>query len=158
MEFQSWSRKAIDSVRNQLMNIWYPSIQNIYCQVSYVFNVGLTCQVWFIIPFLMPSYISNSINYFELLQGNKKKLVPSSENRHLSRNFFNCLATLMSYQLQCLGLSSLHDYMFFINDIGVCISPQFFTKTMIFHLFFYFLSFRHVKTLLWSFLSICWYE
>ena len=34
-EFQFWSRKAIDSVRNQLMNIWYPAIQSIYCLVSH---------------------------------------------------------------------------------------------------------------------------
>ncbi|XP_034234713.1 dynein heavy chain 7, axonemal isoform X2 [Thrips palmi] len=82
MEFQTWSRKAIDSARNKLLNVWYPSIQSIYSQ------------------------------------GYKKKLVPSTENKTANRNFFNCLATLMSYQLQCLGLSSLHDYMHFINDIG----------------------------------------
>lgn len=35
IEFQTWSRKAIDSVRNQLMNIWYPAIQSIYCLVGY---------------------------------------------------------------------------------------------------------------------------
>lgn len=54
MEFQSWSRKAIDSVRNQLMNIWYPSIQNIYCQVSYVSNIWLINDL----PSMVPGLIS----------------------------------------------------------------------------------------------------
>ena len=43
-------------------------------------------------------------------QGNKRKLVPSSQNRRKLEHFFNCVSTLMSRQLQTLALDSASDF------------------------------------------------
>ncbi|XP_036417740.1 dynein heavy chain 7, axonemal [Colossoma macropomum] len=43
-------------------------------------------------------------------QGNKRKLVPSDANPARLQSFFNCVAALMTSQLQSLALESIHDY------------------------------------------------
>ncbi|KAL7866083.1 hypothetical protein SRHO_G00113300 [Serrasalmus rhombeus] len=43
-------------------------------------------------------------------QGNKHKLVPSDANPARLQSFFNCVAALMTSQLQSLALESIHDY------------------------------------------------
>ena len=43
-------------------------------------------------------------------QGNKRKQVPSNHDQEKLEAFFNCAATLMTEQLQNLGLNSLSDY------------------------------------------------
>jgi dynein heavy chain, axonemal len=43
-------------------------------------------------------------------QGNKKKLVPSSSDPYKQKSFFDCVACLMTSNLQTLCLNSLIDY------------------------------------------------
>lgn len=43
-------------------------------------------------------------------QGNKKKLVPSSSDTQRQKSFFDCVACLMTSNLQSLCLNSLMDY------------------------------------------------
>ena len=43
-------------------------------------------------------------------QGNKRKLVPSSAEPHKQKTFFDCVACLMTSNLQSLTLNSLIDY------------------------------------------------
>ncbi|XP_068103443.1 dynein axonemal heavy chain 7-like [Hyperolius riggenbachi] len=43
-------------------------------------------------------------------QGNKRKQVPSNSNHKRLESFFNCVATLMTEQLQSLALASMQDY------------------------------------------------
>ncbi|XP_069698472.1 dynein axonemal heavy chain 7 [Periplaneta americana] len=52
------------------------------------------------------------------LAGNRKKLVPSPELPKKMTRFYNCVATIMSYQLQSLCLNSISDYTNFICDVG----------------------------------------
>lgn len=42
--------------------------------------------------------------------GSKRKLIPSNSSVARLQSFFNCLATLMTYQLQSLALESIQDY------------------------------------------------
>lgn len=43
-------------------------------------------------------------------QGNKKKLLPTGESSAKMESFFNCVATLMTLQLQELALVSMQDF------------------------------------------------
>lgn len=42
--------------------------------------------------------------------GSKRKLIPSNSSVARLQSFYNCLATLMSFQLQSLALESIQDY------------------------------------------------
>lgn len=42
--------------------------------------------------------------------GSKRKLIPSNSSVARLQSFYNCLATLMTYQLQSLALESIQDY------------------------------------------------
>lgn len=53
------------------------------------------------------------------LQGYTHGLVPESTQTKKIGHFYECVATLMSYQLQCLCLNSIEDFTSFIMDIGV---------------------------------------
>jgi hypothetical protein len=44
-------------------------------------------------------------------QGNKRKLVPSTSEQSRQKSFFNCVACLMTSNLQSLCLNSLVDYL-----------------------------------------------
>jgi len=43
-------------------------------------------------------------------QGNKRRLVPSSQNRRKLEHFFNCASTMMCQQLQSLSLDSVSNF------------------------------------------------
>uniref|UniRef100_A0A6Q2WPZ0 Dynein axonemal heavy chain 7 n=1 Tax=Esox lucius TaxID=8010 RepID=A0A6Q2WPZ0_ESOLU len=49
-------------------------------------------------------------------QGNKRKLVPSNTNVAKLQSFFNCVAALMTSQLQSLALESIQDYTHLISQ------------------------------------------
>uniref|UniRef100_UPI003AAEEA19 dynein axonemal heavy chain 7 n=1 Tax=Centroberyx gerrardi TaxID=166262 RepID=UPI003AAEEA19 len=49
-------------------------------------------------------------------QGNKRKLVPSNSNMTKLQSFFNCVAALMTSQLQSLALDSMRDYTHLISQ------------------------------------------
>lgn len=57
---------------------------------------------------LMKKWLNEVQNIF--YQGNKKKLVPSNHDPVKLESFFNSAATLMTKQLQELGLNSMSDY------------------------------------------------
>lgn len=46
-------------------------------------------------------------------------MVPSSDHPKKLRRFYDCLAELMTFQLQSLCLASISDYTHFICDVGV---------------------------------------
>ncbi|KAM4608668.1 dynein axonemal heavy chain 7 [Polymixia lowei] len=49
-------------------------------------------------------------------QGNKRKLVPGNSNVAKLQSFFNCVAALMTSQLQSLALDSIRDYTHLISQ------------------------------------------
>ncbi|XP_067117728.1 dynein axonemal heavy chain 7 [Osmerus mordax] len=49
-------------------------------------------------------------------QGNKRKMVPSNTNAAKLQSFFNCVAGLMTSQLQSLALESMQDYTHLISQ------------------------------------------
>ncbi|CAG2064756.1 unnamed protein product, partial [Timema podura] len=51
-------------------------------------------------------------------QANKKKAIPQLEMQQRIKRFYNCVASLMTYQLQCLCISSIEDYTHFICNVG----------------------------------------
>ncbi|CAH0689857.1 unnamed protein product [Chilo suppressalis] len=52
------------------------------------------------------------------LQGNKKKQIPDSKQTAKMKRFYNCLACIMTYNLQTLCLKSMKDYTEYILDVG----------------------------------------
>ncbi|CAH0726011.1 unnamed protein product, partial [Brenthis ino] len=52
------------------------------------------------------------------LQGNKKKQIPDPKQVSRMKRFYNCLACIMTYNLQTLCLKSMQDFTEYILDVG----------------------------------------
>lgn len=56
---------------------------------------------------------------FVFEQGNKKRLIPDPKQASKMRHFYNCLACIMTYNLQTLCLKSMQEFTNYIKDVGV---------------------------------------
>lgn len=52
-------------------------------------------------------------------QGNKKKQIPDPKQTSKMKHFYNCLACIMTYNLQTLCLKSMAEFTDYILDVGV---------------------------------------
>ncbi|KAI4465685.1 dynein axonemal heavy chain 7-related [Holotrichia oblita] len=64
---------------------------------------------------LMDHYYKSVIDIF--LAGHKKNKLPSPSQSKKMKRFYDCVASLMTYHLQSLALSSLCDYTHYIMDV-----------------------------------------
>lgn len=56
-----------------------------------------------------------------LMQGQKKGILPNEYDEPLISKFFNCLAVIMESQLRSLCLNSIEDYISFLFKLSVSI-------------------------------------
>lgn len=66
---------------------------------------------------LLTKYLAGVQHIF--LQGNKEGKLPNPNCPIKFTKFYNCVSTIMEYQLQTLCLQSLAEYSHFLHDIGV---------------------------------------
>ncbi|XP_026726846.1 dynein heavy chain 7, axonemal [Trichoplusia ni] len=52
------------------------------------------------------------------LQGSKKKLIPEPKQVSKMKHFYNCLACIMTYNLQTLCLKSMQEFTEYVMDVG----------------------------------------
>ncbi|KAF9413227.1 hypothetical protein HW555_008507 [Spodoptera exigua] len=52
------------------------------------------------------------------LQGSKKKLIPEPKHAAKMKHFYNCLACIMTYNLQTLCLKSMKEFTGYVVDVG----------------------------------------
>ncbi|XP_047042351.1 dynein axonemal heavy chain 7 [Helicoverpa zea] len=52
------------------------------------------------------------------LQGSKKKLIPEPKQALKMKHFYNCLACIMTYNLQTLCLKSMQEFTEYVMDVG----------------------------------------
>ncbi|KAF9409411.1 hypothetical protein HW555_011235, partial [Spodoptera exigua] len=52
------------------------------------------------------------------LQGSKKKLIPEPKHAAKMKHFYNCLACIMTYNLQTLCLKSMKEFTDYVVDVG----------------------------------------
>lgn len=53
------------------------------------------------------------------LQGIKKRQIPQQKQAQKCKHFYNCLACIMTYNLQTLCLKSMKEYTDYMMDVGV---------------------------------------
>lgn len=66
---------------------------------------------------VMDQYYARAVDIF--LAGNKKNKLPNPALPRKMKKFYNCVATIMTFQLQSLCLNSLKDFVNYMLDVKV---------------------------------------
>jgi hypothetical protein len=98
---------------------------------GYLFNYGRVFRnsnKIFILTIPRQYFCSNNLGidstriylpFFNEFQGSKKKQIPDPKQALKMKRFYNCLACIMTYNLQTLCLKSMKDFTDYILDVGV---------------------------------------
>lgn len=110
----------------QLLDLWYVKYRKLrLVDVDYFsqrtfslgdFDFAVSRQLENCQRILMLQYYVEVQNIF--MQGSKKGKLPDPGNKRRMERFYNCVAAIMSHQLQTLCMKSLYEYTNYLLDVG----------------------------------------
>lgn len=84
------------------------------------FNAIFRAEIDEAIEHLQNVWYADIVSIFKQTSGSKKRvLFPPITDPKLGQKYFNCVASLMSYQLQSICIESLKEYVTWALDVGV---------------------------------------